>query len=75
MSVVLIRSFGNDTECKNTEQLRNALSKNYKNMSVSIVSTQPSGIKNISWVDVQSDGSLIETHSKKVLELKSFYNK
>lgn len=71
MSVV-IRNFGNDTECYGVSDFKEALINKYQNMSVSIVYKKKSGLTSFSLVDVQKDGSLIGTHSKKTIELSSF---
>lgn len=69
---VIIRNSGNDTECLNISELKESLVNKYQNMSVSIIDKKPSGCKNFSLVDVQEDGSLIGTHSKKIIDLSSF---
>ena len=69
---VLIRDFGNDTECNNISELKEALISKYQNMSVSIVYKKQTGIKTINLVDVQKNGTLIGTHCKKVIALNSF---
>lgn len=69
---VLIRDFGNDTECNNISELKEALISKYQYMSVSIVYKKQTGIKTINLVDVQKNGTLIGTHCKKVIALNSF---
>jgi hypothetical protein len=69
---VIIKNFGNDTECFNVSELKNALRNKYQNMSVSIVDKKSSGIKNLNLVEVKDDGLLICTHSKKIIDLSSF---
>jgi hypothetical protein len=71
MSVV-IKAFDDNTECFNVSDLKKALVNKYQNRSVSIIYNKPSGIKSLNLVDVQKDGSLIGTHSKKTIELSSF---
>lgn len=69
---VIIRNFGNDTECNDVSEFKDALISHYQNMSVSIIYKKQSGIKAIKLVDVQKDGGLIGTHCKKTIALNSF---
>lgn len=69
---ILIKSFGDQTICSNLNELKQVLLAKYKNMSVSIVYTLPSGIKNTSFVDVLPDGSLKGSYCEQPVPLSCF---
>lgn len=69
---VTVKNFGDDTVCNDVSELRKALTEKYKDMSVSIISKSPSGLRKPTLVDVQSNGKLVGTHCRKPIELDTF---
>tara|TARA_Y100000782_G_scaffold115267_1_gene156489 strand:+ start:692 stop:913 length:222 start_codon:yes stop_codon:yes gene_type:complete len=69
---VTVKNFGDDSECNNAAELKMILRSKYLNTSVSIVYRLPSGVDKIVLADVQSDGSLIDTHRKTFISLDIF---
>ncbi|PCI58863.1 MAG: hypothetical protein COB35_12660 [Gammaproteobacteria bacterium] len=72
---VLIKNFGNDMECNTLAEFKKALTEKYVGRNVSIVSTLPSGIKTSVFVDVQEDGSLIESYRGDIIAYYEFSEK
>jgi len=70
---VLIRDFGNDTECENVLELETVLFKRYKNDSVSLIRTLPSGIKKVSYVDVSDDCVITDSYTHELFNLLSLF--
>ncbi|MFT5715975.1 MAG: hypothetical protein ACI9T7_000148 [Oleiphilaceae bacterium] len=69
----MIKCFGYDTECLNISDFEAVLSDKYKNMQVSIISKNVSGMDMLKLVKVQSDGSLIGSHCGKSISLTGFF--
>ncbi len=69
---VLIKNFGNDTECFNLEEFKKALIEKYLGKEISIVYPLESGINTTVFVKVQDDYTLIDSYDDKVIEHSSF---
>lgn len=70
---ILIRNFGNNIECENVIELEAALFKRYKNDSVSLIRTLPSGIKKVSYVDVSDDCVITDSYTNELFNLLSLF--
>jgi hypothetical protein len=70
---VIIKCFGYDTECLNISDFESVLIDKYKNMQISIISKNASGINKLTLVKVQCDGSLIGSHCGTSISLTGFF--
>ncbi len=60
---VLIQDFGNNKECVELSDLKDALINNYLGKHVTLVDTLPSGVKRSLFVKVNEDGSISGSNS------------
>lgn len=65
---VLIRNFGNDTNCQSVEELKEALTNKYAGLSVSVVTSS-----GIGFVDVQKDGTLIDSYKQTSIAIDNLF--
>ncbi|MEM6187689.1 MULTISPECIES: hypothetical protein [Shewanella] len=64
---VVIKNFGNDTQCLSVDELTRALSQNYRNKHVSIMWSLPSGITSTVYVSVEADGEISDSYTHHAL--------
>ncbi|ACK48981.1 hypothetical protein A1L58_22115 [Shewanella baltica] len=64
---VMIKNFGNDTQCLSLDELTRALSQNYRNKHVSIMWSLPSGIISTVYVSVAADGGISDCYTHHAL--------
>jgi hypothetical protein len=69
---VLVKDFGNNTECDDIFELEKVLVEKYINKSITIVSKNASGTLKLNYVDVNADGTLIGSYCRKNISLSSF---
>lgn len=70
---VKIKSFGRDSFCDSPKSLANTLLSDYKNSSVTIVSTTASGTRQTTFVDVLEDGTIIDSYTNDSVPLSEFF--
>ena len=69
---ILIRNFGNDTECHTLAEFKKALTEKYIGHEISIVYTLKSGIKTSVFVKVQDDCSLVGSYNDEAVAYTQF---
>lgn len=67
-----IKNFGNDTIVHSVIELKAALVEKYTNKSVTIMFDEPSGLKGLSHVDVDSKGNLLHSYFNKPVSCEAF---
>lgn len=71
--MLLIRQFGNDTECADLPEAIEMLKKKYAGTGVALHWKKPSGITAVTYVDVQEEGGLINTYSREAFDLSMIF--
>ena len=71
---VLIKGFGDDVACNSKTELKDELLQSYAGKSISLVSKLPSGIRHVTFVDVQADGSAIDSYTSDVVCFNELFN-
>jgi hypothetical protein len=71
---VLIKDLGDDVSCNSKEELEKVLLQKYLGKSISLVSKLPSGIGHITFVDVQADGTAIDSYTSDEICLNDLFD-
>lgn len=71
--MLLIRQFGNDTECADLPEAIEVLKEKYSGTGVALHWKKPSGITAVAYVDVQEEGGLINTYSREAFDLSMIF--
>ena len=69
---LLIKDFGNDTLCYSLSDLTKALQEKYLGKSVTIEISREDGIKKIYFVDIKSNGSIIDSYKNTPIQPELF---
>ena len=69
---ILIKSFGNNTQCATREELKTALTEKYQGMSITIEKILPSGIRRNTFVDVSSAGVMSDSYTHAPISIWHF---
>jgi len=69
-----IVNFGNDSHCKNAQEVLGTLIDDYMGQSVSVIISMPSGIKHTLFVDVDMQGKVTDSYTSKRITLEALKN-
>ncbi|GIU20957.1 hypothetical protein [Shewanella sp. MBTL60-007] len=70
---VQIKSFSTVIDCHSEEDLRHQIELNFLQQSISIVTTNTSGVTTPNFIDVAANGELTNSYSNKAYHYSDFF--